>query len=118
MLVDGGEGEEEGAVEDFVEIGDAVEDGDEIGEACDEADDELGEDGFGDVFAGSGKGSVKTVASGLGLRTLTEEFPLQDGSLHLGSQRSRRHSTCRVETRSHCSRTPSSWSTRSIRTHS
>lgn len=55
MLVDGGEGEEEGAVEDFAEIGYAVEYGDEEGEACDEADNELGEDGFGDVFAGSSK---------------------------------------------------------------
>ena len=58
MLVDGGEGEEEGAVEDGGEVGDAVEDGNEKGEAGDEADDELGEDGFRDVFAGSGGGSV------------------------------------------------------------
>ncbi len=60
-MVDGGEGEEEGAVEDTGEVGDAVEDGDEVGEACDEADDELREDGFGDVFAGSGERLVNTV---------------------------------------------------------
>lgn len=54
LLIDGGEGEEEGAFEDGVEVGDAVEDGDEVGEACDEADDELGEDGFGDVLAWPG----------------------------------------------------------------
>lgn len=61
MLVDGSEGEEEGAIEDFVEIGDAVEDGDEVGQACDETDDELGEDGFGDVCTRSGKGLVSIV---------------------------------------------------------
>ena len=61
MLIDGGEGKEEGAVEDFVEIGNAVEDRDEVGQACDEADDELGEDGFGDVFTRSGKGLLSTV---------------------------------------------------------
>ena len=54
MLVDGGEGKQEGAIEDFVEIRYAVEDGDQVAKACDEADDELSEDGFGDVFAGSG----------------------------------------------------------------
>ena len=63
MLVDGGEGEEEGAVEDLGEIGNAVEDGDEVAKACDEADDELGEDGFGNVFARSGERSVDAVAS-------------------------------------------------------
>lgn len=63
MLVDGGEGEEESAIEDVGKIGDAVEDRDEEGEACDEADDELGEDGFGDIFAWPGKGLVNPVAS-------------------------------------------------------
>ena len=53
MLVDGGEGGEEGVGEDGVEVGDAVEEGDEVEEAGEEADGELGEDGFGDVFAGS-----------------------------------------------------------------
>ena len=62
-MVDGGEGEKEGTVEDFIKIGYAVEDCDEIGKACDEADDELGEDGFGDVLAGSGNTLVKIVAS-------------------------------------------------------
>lgn len=58
LAVDGGEGEEVGAGEDGVEVGDAVEDGDEVGEGCDEADDELGEDGFRDVFTWSGIGLV------------------------------------------------------------
>lgn len=64
MLVNGGEGEEEGAIEDFIEIGYAVEDGDEISEACDKADDELSEDSFGDILAWPGGGGlVNTVAN-------------------------------------------------------
>lgn len=49
MLVDGGKGEEEGALEDCVEVGDTVEDANEVDEACDETYDVLGEDGFWDV---------------------------------------------------------------------
>ena len=41
-------------------VGDIVEDRDKIEEAGNEADDELGEDGSGDVFAGSAGGSVHT----------------------------------------------------------
>lgn len=53
-MVDGGEREEVGTVEDGGEVGDAVEEGDEVSEAGGEADDELGKDGFGDVFAWPG----------------------------------------------------------------
>lgn len=63
MLVDGGEGKEEGAVENTGKIGYAVEEGDKVAKACDEADDELSEDGFGDILAWSGTRSVNGLAS-------------------------------------------------------
>ena len=50
MLIDGGEGEEKGAVEDIFEIGDAVTNTDEVDEAGDEAHDVLGKYGFGDIL--------------------------------------------------------------------
>lgn len=53
MPVDFGEGEEVGAVEDGVEVVDAVEDGDEVEEGGEEADDELCQDGFGDILTWS-----------------------------------------------------------------
>lgn len=63
MLVDGGEGKQEGAIENLAKIRYAVEDGNKVAKACDEADDELSEDGSGDIFARSGKRSVSTGAS-------------------------------------------------------
>ena len=51
-MIYGGEREEVRAVENAGEVVDTVEERGEIGECSDEADDELGEDGFGDVFAG------------------------------------------------------------------
>lgn len=49
MLVDCGEWEEKGAVQDTVEVGDAVENCDEVEESCEESDDELCQYAFGDV---------------------------------------------------------------------
>ena len=79
MLVDGGEGKEEGAIENLAEIRYAVEDGDEVAKACDEADDELSEDGFGDILARSGKPVSKYWSDLVPFRGLTGESPLQGG---------------------------------------
>lgn len=49
-MVDGGEREKKTAIKNLLKIRDTVEDADEIDEACDEADDELGEDGFGNIL--------------------------------------------------------------------
>jgi len=54
LAIDFGDGEGGVGGEDGVEVVDGVEDGDEVEEAGPEADDHLGEDGFGDVFAGVG----------------------------------------------------------------
>ena len=53
MAINLREGKEEAAFEDGVEVVDAVEDGDEVEEAGEEAEDELEEDGLGDVFTGT-----------------------------------------------------------------
>ena len=61
MLVDGSKREEKGAIEDVVEIRNTVKDGYEVGEACDKADNELGEDGFGDIFTWPSEGLIDIV---------------------------------------------------------
>lgn len=61
-MVDGSEREKKTAIENFLKIGDAVEDADEVDEARDEADDELGEDGFGNVFTWPNEGLATIVA--------------------------------------------------------
>lgn len=62
-MVDGSEREKKTAIEDLLKIRDAVEDADEVDEARDEADDELGEDGFGNIFTWSNNGLAIIVAS-------------------------------------------------------